>query len=932
MSDPERLETGGGLHFGVLGPARMLVGAREVDLGGPRQRGLLALFALQVNQVVSLDRIVDVLWGERPPATARTIVQGYVSRLRRLIETHAPGGDVTIITRPPGYLLAAETSVVDLHRARSLLRQARGRPAGERVELLAAAETLWHGPVLPELTELAVVSDIEDLRLAVISERIEAELELGRAVEVIGQLRTLLLEYPYFERGVAQLMLALYRSGRRAEALKCYRKFQHSVGVELGIDPGPALIRLYQRVLRDDPALAAAPAPRGPVVVPSQLPGADEHFTGRESEIAWLDGLLAAEARTGVNTVAVISGPAGAGKTALAVTWAHRVADRFAGGRLFAALRGFDRNHPPVPPEQVLTHFLLALGVAAADVPEELDERSAMYRSLLAERKVLLLLDDARDSEQIRPLIPGGGSLLLVTSRRRLGGLMASGGTRLLKLDTMSERDSMRVLAASGAGLAEPDARRISRLCDHLPLALRVVAARIATGSPDAATRVLAELSDERTRLGALHVEDFGTGVPAALQVSHRSLSEEGAAALTMIGVAPGPWIGGHALAAMSGSANSLAESALRELVAANLLAEPVAGRFAAHDLVRLYARECAATLPEQDRCSALHGLLRYYLVTGDRARRLLGPAIDGMDLTEEYQGTVGPTLDSAALVLGWFEAEWPNLLAVQRAAVVAGRHRQAWQLAKIAHAYRVVRPLPDDWPPLLILGMDSARVAGDIAGQVQMLVCRSTLRTRLAKGGDPVADAEEAFTLAARLGDAGLLRLCLSQLGAVLWDAGRFAESLRHSHELLARCEDDEAQLRAWVLNNVAQAELELGRLAEAVEHQREAVELDRRSGDQHSGALSAANLAEMLVLLGEFAEAERTARLAVAMAADRDLALAEAFGRQVLGLALRGRGADAAARAELEIALRRYLEIGSPRAAEVRAELARVAPTRRV
>ncbi|HVV23397.1 MAG TPA: BTAD domain-containing putative transcriptional regulator, partial [Pseudonocardiaceae bacterium] len=467
-----------GAYFTVLGPVQVVVDDEVVPIGSPGARALLLLLVLYANQVVSIERIIDGLWGEDPPATARTIVHGYVSRLRRVLDT--ADGSARLLTRSPGYELRVDEARVDLFRARRLLDASRGQPSERRADLLRSAAALWRGPVPVNPPTEAVAIELGELRLVVIEERIEADLELGRHAELIGELRILVREHPFDEVLIGQLIRALYRSGQRADALECYRTFQRRVADELGIDPGPALRELHESLLRDDPTLSQPPpapvrpaATEPPSVVPAQLPPAASAFTGREQEMAWLNRLLT-NGDADATTVAVITGAAGVGKSALAVTWGHRVVDRFADGVLFARLRGFDPNQPPLSAGDVLPRFLLALGVRAADLPEEPEEQGALYRSLLAARRVLVVLDDARDSEHVRPLLPGGsGSLVVVTSRRRLDGLVARSGARLLPLGTLGAAPAARLIAdaadVAGVPITGEQAAELARLCDHLP-------------------------------------------------------------------------------------------------------------------------------------------------------------------------------------------------------------------------------------------------------------------------------------------------------------------------------------------------------------------------------------------------------------------------------------------------------------------------------
>lgn len=684
-----------GLRLCLLGPVQILVDDRPVPLGGPGIRGLLAMLLLEPNQVVSLDRIVDVLWAHEPPASARTMVQGYVSRLRQRLAFADPSGWVRIVTNPPGYQLVVDEDLIDVTIARRLLAQARDEPVARRAELLRAAQNLWRGPELADVGERVPAPALAELRLAVLEAKVDADLELGRHDQVIGELTELVREHPFREHLIGQLMLALYRSGRRAAALEVYQRFAQRALDVLGLDPGPQLRTLHARVLRDDSDLLeprgdSVVTPRIGVLVPAQLPSMPSGFSGREEELAWLDALVS-DVDSSATAVGVIAGPAGIGKTALVVLWGHRAMARFPDGQLFASMRGFDPQHASLDPADVLTQFLLALGVGLDDVPLEVDDRAALYRSLLAERRVIVVLDDARDSEQIRPLLPGGSSSpVLVTTRVRLDGLVASSGARTLVLGTLPV-DAAERLIEQTAGPTKQDShrtlrRRLAELCGHLPLALRIVGARLSASPQWSVADLVDELADERSRLGALDLEDADTSVRAALDVTYRSLRPDLAATVRMLGLFPGPRIGPYAVAALSASDLADARRRLRSLAASFVVSETSRDIFVMHDLVRLHARELAdIELSEVDRSAAKQRLLRYYLVNAERARHHLRAGEDNGELDENHGSGPRPPMDSAHEALAWIEQEWPNVLAVVEAGLEEGAGEDVVRLARMA-------------------------------------------------------------------------------------------------------------------------------------------------------------------------------------------------------------------------------------------------------
>jgi DNA-binding SARP family transcriptional activator len=685
------------LRFRLLGPVQVLLDDRPVPLGGTGMRGLLAMLLLEPNQVVSLDRIVDVLWSHEPPESARTMVQGYVSRLRQRLAGADPTGAVRIVTNPPGYQLLVNEQLIDVTVARTLVAEAWGAPAVRRAELLRDAQALWRGPALADLGGRVQAPELNELRLSVLEGRIEADLELGRHNEVIGELTQLVEEQPFRERLVGLLLVALYRSGRRTAALGAYQRFAQLAASHSGIEPGPELRSLHARVLRDDstlldPRTEALLTPRVGVIIPAQLPIAPSGFTGRDRELDWLDRFLSTTDRNATG-VGVIAGPAGIGKTALVVRWANQVAEKFPDGQLFAAMRGFDPDHAPLDPADVLAQFLLSLGVRPDDVPLDLDERAALYRSLLAERRVLVVLDDARDSEQIRPLLPGGSSsLVLITSRVRLDGLVAGLAARLLVLSTLGPNAAERLIEETagmvGGGASRDRAlrRRLAELCGHLPLALRIVGARLAARPQWSLGDLVEELTDEHTRLGALHLEDADMSVRAALDVTYRALGTTLAETFRMAGVFPGPRLGPYAMAALCGTEAGDARKRLWALASSFVVTEVSKDVFVLHDLVRIHARELAAAeLSEAGRDDALRRLLRYYVASAETARIWLNPAAPDRDGEQpSYPEIERPPMESPQQAADWLEREWPNLVAVAEAGALISPQEDLVRLARI--------------------------------------------------------------------------------------------------------------------------------------------------------------------------------------------------------------------------------------------------------
>jgi DNA-binding SARP family transcriptional activator/Mrp family chromosome partitioning ATPase len=799
-----------GAQVQLLGPVALLDGAHAVSIGGPGVKGLLALLALRVGKVVALDEIIDALWGHDPPATARTIVQGNVSHLRRVLR--ALGGGAEILTSPPGYQLALAAERIDAHRARALFDRAVLEPPERASALLGVALALWRGPALAGVPESVRAPELEDLRLAIHSARVDADLALGRHAELIVELSPLVRADPLSERMAGQLMRALYHAGRRGDALELYRTISRATLRALGVEPGADLRWLHERVLNDDLGLAAAGGLVEPMKAPSQLPAAVPSLAGRAAELAWLDEL----AETGESTVAVVSGTAGVGKSALVVWWAHRAAERFPDGVLFASLHGFDPRHAPLEPADLLTQFLLGLGVPTGAVPEQLHERVALYRSLIAGRRLLVLLDDARSAEQVRPLLPPSSrSMTVVTSRSRLEGLAVSNAARLRVLGTLAPVDAVRVLEEL-AGPADFDLNHaLARLCGYLPLALRIAGARLSASPQWTKHDLVAELDNERTRLAALEVDGVDGGVRAAFDVSFRGLPEELAGLLLRLGALPVRQVGPYLAAAVADLPVAQARRALRTLATHNLLTETAREVFAPHDLVRVYLRDLAASeLDSAEHAAVLDRAVRFYQAASDTARRRMLRIVDPIDLTDLMPPESLPVFEDFDEAQNWFAAQWPNLLAVLDAAYAERRYGDTWRLARAAHTYRVVCPLLDEWTRMVDLGLAAAEASGEVLGQCWMLIsrCAIALTFDLPQAGS--ADAERALDLAIELGDKRAVTVANIHLGSTLSLESRHDEAIERLLHAVAETErTGDLELRGQALNNCAETEKRAGR-----------------------------------------------------------------------------------------------------------------------
>ena len=640
---------GGGWEFAILGPLEVRHGGTLVHVGGPRQRALLAVLLCRANRVVSRDELIEELLAGQPPGSAGRMLQVQISRLRQAL---ADGdSQPRVAARPPGYVLRVKPGELDLEVFEQ--RVAVGRAAleqgdpGQAAALLAEAESLWRGRPLADVEfESFARNEIQRLdagRLAAAEDRMEAQLALGHHAAVCPELEQLVAEHPLRERLRGQLMVALYRSGRQAEALECYRAGRSLLVEELGIEPGPGLRRVQQQVLAGDPGLDLPATPAAgilagqPALVPQELPADVSAFTGREVELAELDFLLPAAgqepgATSGAVVISAVAGTAGVGKTALAVRWAHRVAGQFPDGQLYVNLRGYDPGQP-LAAGVARAGFLRALGVADADIPLAEAERAARFRSVAAGKRLLVVLDNAATVAQVRPLLPGGGpAMVVVTSRDSLAGLVARDGARRLDLDLLPQVEALALLAALIGARADADpaaAQALAGLCARLPLALRV-AAELAVTRPEAPLAdLVAELDGAGDRLAPLAADgDPHAAVASVFSWSYQHLTPEAARMFRLLGTHPAQHWDPHAAAALTDSGLAQARRLLGVLARVHLIQPASPGRHQMHDLLRAYAASQAGCHDsDQARHAALTRLFDYYLAASAAAVDCLSPA-----------------------------------------------------------------------------------------------------------------------------------------------------------------------------------------------------------------------------------------------------------------------------------------------------------------
>ncbi|NUR26057.1 MAG: hypothetical protein HOV83_09460 [Catenulispora sp.] len=697
--------------YRLLGQVRIVDDEGRSPALRPQWRTTLACLLLNANSVVTFERLATALWGHEAPPTARTQIHAAVSALRRA----RPGAVESV---PGGYLQRVGPEDLDLSAFRALVARARETTDHDQVSaLLREALELWQGEALADIPcdyAAAVRRQLAEERFQAYERLAEAELACGRHDTLVALLRRLLAEDPLRERFAGMLMLALYRTGKQAEALDCYEQLRGRLADELGVDPGPAVRDLHLAILRHAPSLGGdRPATRP---APAHLPAAASGFVGRSRELAGLDRSLATGSPS---TLAVVGGTAGVGKTALAVHWAHRVADQFPDGQLYADLRGFSPQGGPADPAEVLRGFLETLGVPADRLPTTIDAQIGLYRSLLRQRRVLILLDDARDADHVRRLLPAAPQCFtLVTSRRELTGLVAAEGARPLVLDLLDDQDARTMLLSRlGCGRRTDDdtadtaaLQRIIHRCAGLPIALAIVAAR-------ATLRPALSLSELDTRLGQpVCLDWFDGGDPttdlrALFARSYADLPEEPARAFRLLGLHPGRSFTVAAAAALAGRELEPTRRLLEELVQAHLLTEESRGRFRCHDLLRAYALELC------DDPTAERRLLDFYLYSAHAAGRSYRPQRATLDLDPLSAAIpVEPFADRHS-ALDWLRTEHQTLLTLCARATALGLEHHARHLSWALRAHQRHQP-SHAWQAEQRMANEPTRRRGDVPAQ----------------------------------------------------------------------------------------------------------------------------------------------------------------------------------------------------------------------
>lgn len=836
---------------------------------GPRQqRHVLAALAVDAGRPLTTEVLIDRVWDEAPSG-ARRALHVHISRLRRLLGQAGAGGETPtrLVRRSGGYVLDIDTDIVDLHSFQGLVERARVQTSPDiRIALLRDARALWRGEPMTGLTGEWVTQCRWAWRqnyLEATEAWARAHLRVGDAEAVIGVLTDLTGEEPFLESAAALLMRALYATDRGADALQVYLTLRRRMVEELGTDPGPELQKLHQAILRRDVLDPCAPwsrqmaqaAPNHTVTAvapvpaevdsqtpdpmdrptPAQLPADVSMFAGRARELALLcQALTSSPTRDGTGAIATVGGLGGIGKTWLAVRWAHQHKDRFPDGQLFVDLRGFDPSGQIVTPESALRGFLDALGVPPHAIPAHPDAQAGLYRSLVARRRMLVVLDNARDAAHVVDLLPGSpGSAVIVTSRDRLIGLVTQYGAQPVPLDILTTAEAEQVLTMRfGTRIVAPaeTVDAVVAACGGLPLALGIAAARAAVLPRPSLAVVAAELRDTTTRLNALDEEHPHSSLRTVMSWSCGALSFAHKQVFALLGAAPGRGFELGAASALTGLSPAQTTAALRALDRQSLINQDAAGRWRMHDLVRLYAAEQAQHLiGDFDRRSALRRLVIFHLHAACAADRQMAPYRLPIPVEGPRPDAVPSFADSTAAV-EWMAGEQPNLTAVQQAAMDAGWHAAAWQLAWASDTYLRRRGHLTEHITTWQTGLAAAEQTSDRAATILARRKLASACARLGWHQDAREHMEAAMSAVRQSDDRHALAFVYRTYAQVADLAGKRQEALEHARASLRVLQalDD----KPWVatqLNAVGWYSAQLGLYEPARAHLTAALELAR-------------------------------------------------------------------------------------------------------
>jgi DNA-binding SARP family transcriptional activator len=925
---------GPGLCFAVLGPVKVWRGSEDLSVGAPQQRALLAALLLRGGRTATAGELIDGIWGQGPPNQAKAALRTYASGIRKALGADAG----VLVSESGGYALRwqAAKAILDVDIATALASDAeKADRLGDHDrarKLYSAALEQWDGEAMGHIPGPYAETQqirLQEWRLGLLEHRLNLDLRLGSHAQAIAELTQLVAEFPLRERLRELLMLALYRGGRQAEALVVYDDTRRLLAEELGIDPSPELQRRHQQILTNDAALvfdapgtassdASSVVARRPSV-PRQLPAPPGLFTGRVPELAQLSAALLPESgeeagEGGLVVIAAVGGSGGIGKTYLALRWAHDHRDNFPDGELYVNLRGFDPSGPPVPPQVALRGFLDALRVDPAAIPEGLEAQFGLYRSLVEGKRMLIVLDNARDTAHVKDLLPGSGSCtVLVTSRSQLAGLVTENAAHSLTMDVLTEASAYELLTrrlGEERVTAEPQAiAAMLDRCGGLPLALSIVAAR-AAAQPHLPLAVLAEeLTASADRLDALDAGEVTADLRAVFSASYHSLESEAARAFTLLGLAPGPDISLPAAASLIAATIPRTRTVLRTLETAHLIRQHTPGRYQFHDLVHLFAAERA----HQDqtraaRTAALRQLADFYLHTAHHAATQLAFPSHVMDLVLDppTAGCTPHRCADAASAREWFEAEGACLDAAHQLVREQGWHGLTWQLPAVLFEFRRLRGRGLEDLEMWQAALEAAQQLDDSLAQASAHYVLGTACVYSGRYGRARSNLEQALALFQEAGNlpgqadthyalgrswhlqedhrqgiahnrrARLLyrttgnfrqeAICLNSIGMGHASFGNYEQARNHCEQGLAisRAAGDQ-QFEAAILDGLGYIAHQTGHSHRALDYYQQSLTLCRKIGLSWSEAIVLRNLSKTYLALGQFAASRQALQQAV-------------------------------------------------------------------
>jgi DNA-binding SARP family transcriptional activator len=897
-----------------------------------RHSRILAVLLLSPNQVVSRDYLIDAVWDETPPATAGRQLQNCISNLRQQLPG-AGGWKHVIAAEPAGYRIHLDAGQLDAQVFEAAIASAQQHQAAGHIADAATqlrdALALWQGPALAGMTGRAIEAAsarLNEHRLTALEDCLELELRQGRCHQNVPELIELVAAHPLRERMVGLLMRALHGSGRQSEALQAYDRLRRHLADELGLDPGSQLQELHTGLLRNPSSTVVSHAvPIGQTAL-RQLPVPVRHFVGRDAALDELDRLASSAGRETV-MITVIHGTGGVGKTALGIRWAHRAAARFPDGQLFVNLRGFHPTSDPMAPAEAIRGFLDAFAIPAEQIPASLEAQANLYRTLLAGRRMLVVLDNARDVDQVRPLLPGGsGCMVIVTSRNELTGLVAMEGAHPLTLDLLSDQEA-RHLLSSHLGQARLDAEpgavtELITRCAQLPLALAIIAARAAAHPTFPLATFSAELADAQRRLDAVDGGDHFTQVRSIFSWSYQRLSTQAARLFRLLGLHRGPDVTVAAAANLAGIPGSRARQLLSDLARAHMVTEHLMGRYTFHDLLSAYATEQTQTFDgEAERRGAIRRLLTYDLYAAAAADALVAPHRRRTPLPDHAPPSDLPRFDDHAEALAWLEVERGNLVAAVRQAWDEREFELGWRLANLLWGLFQLEKHWDDWVGTHQIGLECARACGNLQAEFTMLSSLGTAHRELGQFETSRLLHEQALQVSRRTGDRHGEAQALNGIGAVLGGLS-LTDQARHYLRLSLeiRREVGDRWGEAITICNLGEQDLDDGLLDSARDHFLLALRIRREIGDRWGEGITLNCLGQAYHQSGQHAEAVPYLREALAIHRQtRDYAL-EALDLHYLGMSHRQLGETASSQACLEEAMAIYQRLGMPDAEEVK------------